>query len=299
MTETVPSARQPRQDIVQVDSCVWPQTSIETVRATRVRGKFQTFIFLEGEQSFWLDDRFFHVDAGHGATRHPKALTFTLNRDTDIRLLKGNATPLNKVSITSPPEWMDRMEIAKSARSAEIVNFMEGHLNHLIWDPGPEIVAIAEQISQPPRWLGDDMLPLYRSARGLDMMVSVCRRLSGADTMSASVPSRSDRAQMERVRDYLADRLHQDLQIGDIARDTGISIRTLQRKFRDYFGESVFEFVRNARLERARDALIRDQVSVSEAASLAGYSSAAAFSTAFKTRFHCVPHRMKSQVPRK
>jgi len=293
MVEIVPPKRFRDGQIVRVDSCLWPTTSIETVRLSRVRGKFQTFIFLEGEQSFWLDEKFFHVDAGHGPNRQPKALTFALSRDTDIRLLKGTEAPLHKVSITSPLEWMDQMEIAGSQRPCEIVDFMNGHLNHLVWEPGPEVIALAEQITMPPRWLGEDMLPLFHSARGLDMMVAVCRRLSGAVSPDRSLLPRSSRVQMERIRDFLMDRLHQDLQIGDIARETGTSVRSLQRKFREHFGETVFEFVRNARLERAREALLRDQVSVLEASILAGYSSAAAFSTAFKSRFDEVPRRTK------
>ncbi|MBN9672302.1 helix-turn-helix domain-containing protein [Roseibium aggregatum] len=259
-----------------------------------MRGKFQTFIFLEGEQSFWLDEKFFHIDAGHGAARRPKALTFTLGRDTDIRLLKGTDTPLNKVSITSPLEWMDQMEITTSERSSEVVDFMNGHLNHLVWEPGPDVIGIAEQISLPPRWLTEDLLPLYRSARGLDIMVSVCRRLTTEVFTDPHPVPLSTRAHMERVREFLLDRLHQDLQIGEIARETGTSIRSLQRKFRDCFGETVFEFVRNARLERAREALMRDQVSISEAATVAGYTSPAAFSTAFKNRFGEIPRRLKS-----
>lgn len=294
MTDKPTPGRERNGPAVQVDSCVWPRTSIETVRASRVLGKFQTFVFLEGEQSFWLDEQFFHVDAGHGEKRRPKALTFTLNRDTDIRLLKGTDAPLNKVSLTSPLHWMDQMEIAESARASEVVKFMNGHLNHQLWEPGPEVVAIAEQIARPPRWLGEDMLPLYRSARGFDMMLSVCRRLSGASASEGSTLPRTTRAQMERVRDFLMDHLHQDLHIDTIARETGLSVRSLQRKFRDHFEETVFEFVRNARLERARDALIRDRVSVAEASLMAGYTSSAAFSVAFKTHFGEVPRRMKS-----
>lgn len=297
MTEAAPPRKMREGQIVKVDSFVWPRTSIETVRAARVRGKFQTFVFLEGEQSFWLDEQFFHIDAGHGASRRPKALTFTLSRDTDIRLLKGSPAPLNKVSITSPLEWMDHLEVATASRSPELVNFMAGHLNHLLWDPGPEVVAIAEQIAAPPSWLGTEMLELYRSARGLDMMLSACRRLGGGARDPLGSPSSPTGAQMSRVRDFILDRLHQDLQITEIARETGTSVRSLQRKFRDCYGESVFDFVRGARLERAREALVRDQVSVAEAARLAGYASAEAFSTAFRNRFGDAPRQLRAGAP--
>ncbi|MES0879231.1 AraC family transcriptional regulator [Roseibium sp. SCP14] len=296
MTDVNPPRKLRNGQIVRVDSAIWPRTTIDTVLTSFVREKFQTFVFLEGEQSFWLDEKFFHVDAGHGSNRRPKALTFALKRNTEIRLLRGTSSPLNKVSITSPIGWMDEMEISGTSRSASIVDFMSGHLNHLVWEPGPEVVALAEQVSAPPRWLGNDMLPLYRTARGFDLMISVCRKLSGEGENQVPVHSRTSASQMERVRDFIMDNLHEDFHIEDIARQTGTSVRSLQRKFKDFYGETVFEFVRNARLERAREALLRDHISVSDASLVAGYASPAAFATAFRKRFGEVPRRMRAAL---
>ncbi|MES0808393.1 AraC family transcriptional regulator [Roseibium sp. SCPC15] len=296
MTDVNPPRKLRNGQIVRVDSAVWPKTSIDTVLTSFVREKFQTFIFLEGEQSFWLDEKFFHVDAGHGPARRPKALTFALKRNTEIRLLRGTSSPLNKVSITSPIGWMDQMEISGGSRSTSVVDFMSGHLNHLVWEPGPDVVTLAEQVSAPPRWLGADMLPLYRTARGFDLMISVCQKLGGDGENQGPLHSRTSTARMERIRDFIMDNLHEDFHIEDIARQTGTSVRSLQRKFKDFFGETVFEFVRNARLERAREALLRDHISVSEASIVAGYTSPAAFATAFRKRFGEVPRRLRAAI---
>ena len=282
-----------RRKLIEVDSGSWPTTSIETVRSTCVRGKFQTFIFLEGLQSFWLDGAFFEIDAGHGEECRPKALTFALNRDTDIRLLRGTNKPLRKVSLTSPSSWMEEMQVESVSRSREVSDFMAGHLNHLIWEPGPDVLALCGQITQPPKWLDAEMQELYLSARGLDMMLAVCQRI-GSNRLD--VPARAPRnvqVQMVKVRDYLLAHLNGELNIARIARDTGTSVRSLQRQFRDHFGETVFEFVRGARLDYAREALMRDGISVGEAARLAGYKTQGSFSSAFKNRYGDVPRHIK------
>jgi AraC-like DNA-binding protein len=56
---------------------------------------------------------------------------------------------------------------------------------------------------------------------------------------------------------------------------------------------SAFEFIRHRRLEQARSALERDAVSVKQAAFLAGYSSAANFSTAYRKHFGCTPRQSR------
>jgi len=56
---------------------------------------------------------------------------------------------------------------------------------------------------------------------------------------------------------------------------------------------SVFEYVRKRRLERARDALVAEAISVTEAATNAGYTSSANFSTAFKRAFGVPPKSMR------
>jgi AraC-like DNA-binding protein len=82
---------------------------------------------------------------------------------------------------------------------------------------------------------------------------------------------------------------------GRAAREGGVSVNTLQRLFRAMHGTTVFEHLRAMKLQRAREALERDGVPVSEAAYRAGYTSAANFTTAFKRRFGVSPKNLRAQ----
>lgn len=74
-----------------------------------------------------------------------------------------------------------------------------------------------------------------------------------------------------------------------IARAAGVSASGLQRLFRVSENQSIFEYVRMLRLERAFAALSSGEVTVQEASAIAGYSSAANFSTAFRRQFGTTP----------
>ncbi|MBZ9557448.1 MULTISPECIES: AraC family transcriptional regulator [unclassified Modicisalibacter] len=75
----------------------------------------------------------------------------------------------------------------------------------------------------------------------------------------------------------------------DVARHVGMSLSSLQRRFRACYGESLGRFLRRRRLETGLAALRNEGVSVEAAAILAGYSSAANFATAFKREFGARP----------
>ena len=70
----------------------------------------------------------------------------------------------------------------------------------------------------------------------------------------------------------------------------------LQRQFRAVFGTTVFAYLRECRLLRARRALEHDGVTVGQAAMVAGYTSAANFATAYKRRFGHAPKLARSRV---
>ena len=76
-----------------------------------------------------------------------------------------------------------------------------------------------------------------------------------------------------------------DLSLDKIARYAGLNANSLQKQFRALYGTTVFDFIRQTRLQRARQALERDGLTVGQAALMAGYNSAANFATAYRRCF--------------
>ena len=82
--------------------------------------------------------------------------------------------------------------------------------------------------------------------------------------------------------------------LGELASRLGTHEKRLSRVFREHTGRSVFEFVREARLAKARRLLCGSALSVEEVAHAVGFSGAANFSTAFRERFGASPTRYRS-----
>lgn len=82
----------------------------------------------------------------------------------------------------------------------------------------------------------------------------------------------------------------------ELARELGMSLSNLQRRFRASFGEALGHYLRRHYLDAAREALIRERISVEAAADLAGYTSATNFATAFRREFGVAPSDCRSPL---
>ncbi|MFE3838770.1 helix-turn-helix transcriptional regulator [Pseudogemmobacter sonorensis] len=105
--------------------------------------------------------------------------------------------------------------------------------------------------------------------------------------------------QMERMVEI---RRQVDLSPGKVAaaalaRGHGISESALGRDFRAAFGQTLREYALGRRMSAGRDAILRDGMSVAQAAWLAGYDHAPNFTAAFRRHFGYAPGRLKPGGP--
>ncbi len=98
-------------------------------------------------------------------------------------------------------------------------------------------------------------------------------------------------AEIKRAVSYIHDNLSEPIRLRDIAENTGMNVRTLQKGFQRTFGKSPMQVLREARMDAAHYYLsVRsDAPSVSDAAYQAGFSHLGRFSQAYKTRFGRLP----------
>lgn len=191
---------------------------------------------------------------------------------------------VRRVSISLPRGWIDQDTIDDPCIDT-IRAFSRHHGDSLLWRPSAHLAALAERMLLTA--CGGSFLGRLRlESEAAEMVASGLRLFDGQDS---GLLSGRDRMRLRRLHDYI-DALEGDsVTLEDIARQAGMSVSALQRLFRAAEGVSVFEYIRLRRLERARAALERQEMSVTEAAYLAGYGSPANFATAFKRQFGLTP----------
>jgi AraC family transcriptional regulator len=98
---------------------------------------------------------------------------------------------------------------------------------------------------------------------------------------SAPVKGALSADQVGRVKDYIEAHLGEDLSLEEIARALDFSVFHFARAFKNATGRSPYRYVIERRLARAKDMMIRTELSLGEIALAAGFKSAAQFSRTF------------------
>lgn len=207
-----------------------------------------------------------------------------------------------RVSLGLGWNWlMQAMGTEGGVPAGAVGGFMRRHLATQRWEVSPRAVAIAEQIVRPPQ-LEPLLQNIYLESRALELVSEALSTLyhhPSAPPPPAVAPAALRPREHQRLRElhaFLATGEADGLSLDDIARHAGVNANTLQRQFRVVYGTTVFDYLRECRLLRARQALERDGLTVGQAAMVAGYTSAANFATAYKRRFGLAPKLARTRV---
>lgn len=149
----------------------------------------------------------------------------------------------------------------------------------------PRIQALAAEMITP---IGQGRTSdLLLAAQATEILARTMETLrAGNDTAGASDPKR---LRLQAVRDLIASDLRHPWTIAELARHAGLSRRTFNAQFHRSFGTSATDYLRASRLTSAREALLHQGLTVTEAAYAVGYANPANFATAFRKHFGYVP----------
>ena len=149
----------------------------------------------------------------------------------------------------------------------------------------PRIKAIAMEMISP---VADGRTAeLLLSAHATEMLARAMLALRGNE--GVSLVSDHKRLRLQAVRELIESDLRHPWTIAELARHAGVSRRSFTAQFHRVYGVSASEYLRTSRLKSAREALVHQGLSVTEAAYAVGYANPANFSTAFRRHFGYVP----------
>ncbi|MEO3740490.1 helix-turn-helix transcriptional regulator [Enterobacter sp. AG5470] len=115
-------------------------------------------------------------------------------------------------------------------------------------------------------------------------------RMQGSE--KRSVATYSEQHRLENVRRLLEQEPEKAYTLDALAQLAAMSSSSLRVKFRQAYGQSVFDYLRDCRLELARSYLAQGY-SVQQAAWMSGYQHATNFSTAFRRRYGVAPSEVR------
>lgn len=185
--------------------------------------------------------------------------------------------------------------VAKLGLSQTFATLFDGEPVRAIRVPArPRVQAVADEILSLRS--GDELDRVLLDAYAVELLVDAFKSF-GRPRIRISQPGIRERLLIGR--DLIEADIARDWTIEELAGHAGLGAKTFSTHFKQEFGTSVIEFLRNRRLEQAREALLHQNVSVTDAAFLAGYRSPANFATAFRRRFGHSPRATRADCNHK
>jgi AraC family carnitine catabolism transcriptional activator len=102
-------------------------------------------------------------------------------------------------------------------------------------------------------------------------------------------------AAVTRARSIMAAHIEEPLTCGEIAQRTGLSLRQLERRFKDGLGSSILRQYRRIRVAKAHRLLQQTDLSVTDVALACGFVSPEYFCRLYRGLFGCSPSRDRRQ----
>lgn len=94
---------------------------------------------------------------------------------------------------------------------------------------------------------------------------------------------------MHKAREILEANYINSPTIGTLAREIGVNEAKLMHAFKQLFGQTIFDYTQNLRMDKAKELLENTERSITEIAFDVGYEYSSNFTTAFKRRFSITP----------
>lgn len=131
---------------------------------------------------------------------------------------------------------------------------------------------------------------LRMEACTLNLVAEIARCLCGEGANNAGTGlRRCELSRTYKLRDLLEAHLQTPITLSQLSRELGVNPTTMSAQFRACFGTSIFSYLRQRRLEVARDLLRAEDDSIARIGYRVGFESPAAFATAYKRQFGYSP----------
>ncbi len=136
---------------------------------------------------------------------------------------------------------------------------------------------------------------LFLEGKALELLSHTVAGIFPLEAVDGENPPRRISPQIRLARETLLRDMVSPPSLTDLAGYVGLSVTSLTRGFRSAYGVSVFEFLRNERLEKARMLLEAGEMNVTEVAYSVGFSSPAHLTRLFSRYFNMNPSALRRE----
>lgn len=134
---------------------------------------------------------------------------------------------------------------------------------------------------------------LYLEAKVVELFLLQVNQLDQNAIINASKLKLKDIESLYEAKYYIEQNYHTPCSIIDLARKVGINQMKLKNGFKELFGTTVFGYVSDLKMEKAKQLILEEKLYVGEVADRIGYKHPHHFTAAFKRKYGLLPSDLK------
>lgn len=249
-------------------------------------------ILLEGKVTFGHNGELGTLDAEESAQGWATNTTRTATWQRQLNAKQ----QVHKLVVAVSPHWI-KQNLLQGKPPIFFSRFINTHLARTHWRASGELVRMAKSVMSSHNDTPSQALHFHASV--LAFIAQAIDDLEGSQNILSYFngqpsPTKGANNQALKIKQYLEAHIQQlipgqQIQLTTVAQELGMSVSKLQRIAKSHFGCTVAEYIRTRRLEIARYEIEQNQLSIGEAAFIAGYNHRSNFSKAFKQYFNLCP----------
>lgn len=233
--------------------------------------------------------------AGHGSVRNgqdrlqltPRTAGFYLQREPGLQGVRTGGERHQFITIELSCGFLARhLQPAENGLHPRLRSLDEPQVSE------PVRLGVAHQqlistLRHPPVYAAAQRI--WYHAKALEVAAAFLYQPGESDELFCQRQKRKNQERVQGVVAVLTQNLAEGLSLEEIGRRVGCSHFHLSRVFSQETGKSIFEYLRELRLERAAELLREGKLSVTQVALDVGYASPSHFSAAFHDAYGCCP----------
>lgn len=206
------------------------------------------------------------------------------NDDQLIENIRGDLTAKDYFSLRADLHYLFEKYNSKASFSHLYVKFIFSN----IWK---EMIG---QISNPPLAVSEGVEEIYRSGNMQEIAVLLEQALALLEE-SSPLPAHTPNRDVETVKKYIDEHYDSELDLETLAAKVYLSPRYLSAVFKKETGCGINRYIKNCRMERARELLANTHIRILQVCQAVGYNNVSYFCQNFREYYGRTPDRFREE----
>lgn len=231
---------------------------------------------------------------------------YTLNINEENSLLLYNPQQDLPIHLeVSPNSWLVTILISIKefhglfSQEADYITFLsDDNKDKKYYKDGKISPSMAIVLTQIIHYnLNDSIKKLYFKGKGYELLSLYFNRSEDANIEQCPfLVDETNVIKIRKAKDYIISRMAEPPSLQELADEIGLSLKKLKEGFKQIYGDSVFSFLFDYKMEEARKLLETGSLNVNEVGLKVGYSTSSHFIAAFKKKYGTTPKKYLQSI---